>query len=91
MKFLRLIRFILQAILFILLLVLAIDNMQTVEVNFFGIYYLKLPLIITLAIFTAAGFIFGIATSYINKLTTKTSKNNLPQKDLKPQHPDHIL
>ncbi len=91
MKFLRLIRFILQAILFVLLLVLAINNMQTVEVNFFGMYYLKLPLIITLAIFTLAGFLVGMALSFINNLNHKQQNRKSSQEPPKPSHNDHLI
>ena len=77
MKFLRILRLGLRIILFVLLLILAINNMQNVEVNILGIYSLKLPLIIILAIFTSCGILLGILFSLMSNISLKNQLNKL--------------
>ncbi len=77
MKIVRIIRLLLRIILFVLLLVLAINNMQNVEFNFLGIYTLKLPLIVTLAIFTIGGIFIGMLFGLMNNLSLKSQLNKL--------------
>ena len=73
----RVIRIILRVILFVLLLILAINNMQSVEFNFLGIYTLKLPLIITIAIFTILGLAVGLLLGFINNMGMKSQISKL--------------
>ena len=73
----RVIRIILRVILFVLLLILAINNMQSVEFNFLGIYTLKLPLIITIAIFTILGLAVGLVLGFINNMGMKSQISKL--------------
>ncbi len=73
----KIFKIILQVIIFVLLLVLAINNMQTVEFNFFSVYILKLPLIITLAIFAIGGLLIGLLYGFVNNLTLKSQISKL--------------
>ena len=77
MKLMHILRIALWVVLFIILLILAINNMQTVEFNFLGLYTLKLPLIITLAIFTLAGIGIGMFFNLINYLSLKSQLRQL--------------
>ena len=77
MKVMHILRILLRIVLFILLLILALNNMQSVEFNFLGIYTLKLPLIITLAIFTFAGVFIGMLFGLVNSLSLKTQIRQL--------------
>lgn len=73
----KIFKIILQVIIFVLLLVLAINNMQTVEFNFFSVYILKLPLIITLAIFAIGGLLIGLLYGFVNNLSLKSQISKL--------------
>jgi uncharacterized integral membrane protein len=73
----KIFKIIIQVAVFILLLVLAINNMQTVEFNFFSVYVLKLPLIITLAIFAVAGLLIGLLYGFVNNLALKSQVSKL--------------
>ena len=82
MQFSKIIRLILRIILFVLILVLAINNMQTVEFNLLGIYALKLPLIMLVALFSVLGIIIGVIFNFMSKLELKHEINQL-KKQLK--------
>lgn len=84
----KIFQIILRVIVFIILLVLAINNMQSVEFNFLGIYTLKLPLIITLAIFALGGLLFGMLFGFMNNLNLKSQINKL-KKQLTKQQEKH--
>lgn len=84
----KIFQIILRVIVFIILLVLAINNMQSVEFNFLGIYTLKLPLIITLAIFALGGLLFGMLFGFMNNLNLKSQINKL-KKQLTKQQETH--
>ena len=84
----KIFQIILRVIVFIILLVLAINNMQSVEFNFLGIYTLKLPLIITLAIFGLGGLLFGMLFGFMNNLNLKSQINKL-KKQLTKQQETH--
>ena len=71
MQFNKILRLVLRIILFILVLVLAINNIQTVEFNLLGIYILKLPLIMLTALFLILGVILGILFNFMSKLELK--------------------
>ncbi|HRG61859.1 MAG: DUF1049 domain-containing protein [Neisseriales bacterium] len=73
----KIFKIIIQVAVFILLLVLAINNMQTVEFNFFSVYVLKLPLIITLAIFAVGGLLIGLLYGFVNNLALKSQISKL--------------
>lgn len=84
----RVIKITLQVILFVLLLILAINNMQSIEFNFLGIYTVKLPLIVMLAVFTILGLAFGLLLGFINSLGLKTQISKL-KKQLTKQESKH--
>jgi uncharacterized integral membrane protein len=73
----KIFKIVIQIAVFVLLLVLAINNMQTVEFNFFSVYVLKLPLIITLAIFAIGGLLIGLLYGFVNNLALKSQINKL--------------
>ena len=77
MNLMRIFRIMLRIILFIILLVLALNNMQSVEFNFLGIYTLKLPLIITLAVFACGGLFIGMLFGLMNNLSLKSQLRQL--------------
>jgi|GEM_PF-1878551 len=77
MQITRIFRIIFRIALFVLLLILAINNMQTTEFNFLGIYTMRLPLIITLAIFTFVGIFIGMLFSLGNNLSLKSDLKKL--------------
>ena len=81
----KIFQIILRVIVFIILLVLAINNMQSVEFNFLGIYTLKLPLIITLAIFALGGLMLGMLFGFMNNLNLKSQINKLKKQLTKQQ------
>ena len=81
----KIFQIILRVIVFIILLVLAINNMQSVEFNFLGVYTLKLPLIITLAIFALGGLLFGMLFGFMNNLNLKSQINKLKKQLTKQQ------
>jgi uncharacterized integral membrane protein len=62
--------------------------MQSVEFNFLGIYTLKLPLIITLAIFALGGLMLGMLFGFMNNLNLKSQINKL-KKQLTKQQETH--
>jgi uncharacterized integral membrane protein len=59
--------------------------MQSVEFNFLGIYTLKLPLIITLAIFALGGLMLGMLFGFMNNLNLKSQINKLKKQLTKQQ------
>ena len=61
----------LRIIVFLILVVLAINNMQIVDLNFFGLYIFKAPLIITLAIFTLGGLAIGLLLGFLKNWTLR--------------------
>ena len=81
----KIFQIILRVIVFIILLVLAINNMQSVEFNFLGVYTLKLPLIISLAIFALGGLLFGMLFGFMNNLNLKSQINKLKKQLTKQQ------
>lgn len=77
MQILKIIRILFRIAIFVLLLILAINNMQTTEFNFLGIYTLRLPLIVTLGIFMFAGVFIGMILNYSNNLSLKSELKKL--------------
>lgn len=82
-------KIIIRVVIFVLLLVLAINNMQVVEFNFLGIYTLKLPLIITLAIFGLGGLFIGSIIGLVNNLALKTQIGKLKKQVTKQSITQH--
>ena len=77
MQVLKILRILFRIAIFVLLLILAINNMQTTEFNFLGIYTLRLPLIVTLGIFAFGGVFIGMLLSYGNNLSLKSELKKL--------------
>ncbi|MDD3266311.1 MAG: LapA family protein [Burkholderiales bacterium] len=76
-------RLVINIVLFLLVLVLCINNSQIVTINLYGMYTLNVPLILALAILATIGFIIGIlfniprnikAKSQISKLEKELAK-----------------
>lgn len=87
----KIFQIVLRVIVFILLLVLAINNMQTVAFNFLGIYTLQLPLIITLAIFALGGLLIGMLFGFVNNLSLKNQISKLKKQIAKQQEPQNKI
>lgn len=87
----KIFQIVLRVIVFIILLVLAINNMQTVAFNFLGIYTLQLPLIITLAIFALGGLLIGMLFGFVNNLSLKNQISKLKKQIAKQQEPQNKI
>ena len=77
MSIIKICHWILRIALFMLVLILVINNIQTVEFNLYGIYYLKLPLIVLTLIFLFIGLITGILISSFKRLKLKAKISQL--------------
>jgi len=77
MKIWKIFGIILNVILFILALVLVLDNIQPANFNFFGIYQFHLPLIVMLAIFLAIGILIGFLMCLLRRFELKSQLNSL--------------
>lgn len=81
MKIYKYIKWAIKIILFILILVLILDNIQTVKLSIFNVYVLQLPLIIVLLLFLIIGIIIGLLINIIKIIELKAkifkiNKNN---------------
>jgi uncharacterized integral membrane protein len=76
-KILNILHWILNIALFVLAIVLVLDNIQTVEFNVFGIYSFKLPLIAMAAIFLSLGIVIGFFISFFQKVGLKSEIGKL--------------
>ena len=74
-------RWIIWIILFIAVLVLVINNKQTVQFNFYGIYTWDVALIVLCFVFLLLGFVIGIIYSLMRSFELKT-QIKLLRKDL---------
>ncbi|MBP9742275.1 MAG: LapA family protein [Burkholderiales bacterium] len=73
-------RWIIRIILFILVLVLILDNRQPVEFNFYGIYHTApLPLIVIGFAFLLIGLIIGMIYGFLRSLELKAKIKILQQ------------
>ena len=82
MNFSNILKWIVRIIVFILLLILIIDNMQTATFKFMGIYQTTLPLIVILLVFLAIGICCGLIVSMFSKFELK-AKISMLEKELK--------
>ncbi len=90
MKIYKYIKWTIKIIFFILILVLVLDNLQTVKFSIFNVYVLQLPLIVIVLIFLIMGIIFGLLLNFIKIIELKSkvfklSKNNeskIPNKSI---------
>ena len=76
-KILNILHWVLNIALFVLAIVLVLDNIQSVEFNFFGIYRFKLPLIAMAAIFLSLGVVIGFFISFFQKTGLKSQISKL--------------
>ena len=75
------VRWIIRCVVFILILVLILNNLQKVQFNFYGIYTWNLPLIIIVLSAIAIGVIVGLIFGFIRSLELR-SRIKLLHKDL---------
>lgn len=76
----KIVRLIFNLLIFILLLVLSLDNMQSVTINIYGLYTFKLPLIIAMVIFMFLGIIVGIVFNIASNIKLRTQIYQLKRK-----------
>jgi uncharacterized integral membrane protein len=77
MKILKVLNWILRIVLFIVILVLVLDNMQTIDFNLFSIYHIKLPLIVLVLIFFALGILLGLLFGILRGFASKSDLHKL--------------
>lgn len=86
----KIIRWIIRIVLFILVLVLILNNLQKVQFNFYGLYTWDLPLIALVAAFLLIGIIVGLIFGFMRSLELR-SRIKLLKADLeearKPKSP----
>ncbi|RTK96747.1 MAG: DUF1049 domain-containing protein [Neisseriaceae bacterium] len=73
----RVFKLIVNLIVFLFLLVVAINNMESVKLNFLGLYTVDIPLIIALITFMFLGFIFGLFFNFTNNFRLKSQISRL--------------
>lgn len=78
-------RWIIRIILFLLVLVLILNNKNIVDFNFYGIYTLSAPLIILCLIFLLIGLIIGMGYGFLRSLELK-AKIKVLQEEIKNVH-----
>jgi putative membrane protein len=77
MKLLKILGWTLKIALFIIILVLVLDNMQAIDFNLFSIYHIKLPLIVLLLIFFVIGIILGLVFGILRGFASKSDVRRL--------------
>jgi len=77
MKLLKILSWVLRIALFIIILVLVLDNMQTIDFNLFSIYHVKLPLIALLLIFFVVGVLLGLLFGILRGFASKSDVRRL--------------
>ncbi len=75
------IRWMVRIAIFILILVLIVNNLQKVQFNFYGVYTWNLPLIVIVLIAMAIGIAIGLIFGFIRSLELR-SRIKLLHKDL---------
>ena len=77
----KLLKLIPKIIIFLLLLVLVLNNMQKVEFNLYGVYIWNLPLIVIIMMALILGLLIGFSLRIIKLAELKLQIHNL-KKDL---------
>ncbi|MCC2624408.1 MAG: hypothetical protein K0R14_281 [Burkholderiales bacterium] len=77
MKLLKILGWVLKIALFIIILVLVLDNMQAIDFNIFGIYHIKLPLIVLLLVFFVIGIVMGLVLGILRGFASKADMRRL--------------
>jgi uncharacterized integral membrane protein len=80
MKITKILAWIIRLIIFILALILALDNMEHVNFNFFGMYNWNLPVIALALIFLAIGIIIGLLYGSLRIIELKTKIHKLEKR-----------
>ncbi len=70
-------RYFIRIVLFILLLVLVLDNLQTVQLSIFGTYIIRLPLIVLVLSFMVIGILIGLIFNLSGRIELKNKLNTL--------------
>jgi uncharacterized integral membrane protein len=86
MKVLKIINWAIRIGLFIIILVLVLDNMQTIDFSIFTVYHLKMPLIALLLIFFALGSILGFLVGFFKRLGLNAEIRKLKKQIEQTQH-----
>jgi putative membrane protein len=77
MKPLNVLSWILRIVLFIIILVLVLENRQPTDFNLFGIYHLQLPLIALILIFFVIGILLGLLFGLLRGFASKADVRKL--------------
>jgi uncharacterized integral membrane protein len=77
MRPLKVLNWILRIALFAIILVLVLDNMQTIDFNLFSIWHIKLPLIALLLIFFVIGVLLGLLFGILRGFASKSDVRRL--------------
>lgn len=84
MKIIHILSWIIRIVLFVLIVVLILNNMGRVQFNFYGIYSWTTPLIVVCLIFFLLGIIIGVLFSSLRvvklKFTIRALKKQLSPK-----------
>lgn len=81
----KIFRWIIRIVIFVLVLVLVLDNRHNVQFSFYNIYTVNTPLIVLCFIFLLVGFIVGIIYSFLRSFKLR-SRVKLLQKNLDNMH-----
>ena len=77
----NIVKWVIRIAIFILILVLVLNNMQRVQFNFYGIYNWTLPLIVLSLIFLIVGILIGLIYGLFRSFELR-SRIKLLKKDL---------
>jgi len=73
----KIIHWIVRIIVALLIVVLALNNMQRVEFNFYGIYTWNFPLILLVFIMLALGILIGLIFGLVRHISLKSQIHTL--------------
>ena len=73
----KIIRWIARIVLFILVIVLVLQNRHIVQFNLYGIYIWNLPIIVLCFIFLLIGLTIGLGYSFIQSIKLKSKIRSL--------------
>jgi putative membrane protein len=79
MNITNIVKWLFRILIFVLILILIIDNIQTVHFNILGIYFLQVPLIVLVLIFFALGVSIGLLMGFMNNMKLKSRIHQLEQ------------
>ncbi len=77
----NIVKWVIRIAIFVLILVLVLNNMERVQFNFYGIYSWTMPLIVLALIFLIAGVLIGMIYSFFRSMELR-SRIKLLRKDL---------